>query len=191
MHPTLAGRGGGRGEKTKQKKTPSWVSPTSQRPKIEGQITSRDLLSAAGPSLHRPQSFPSPPAAHGACKTDRCIMLCLCVCVRVGSRLQIHRRASQPRPSCPGLFPNLSAPSPSSLLLPSPSVGAAHSVACRLSARRQRAAGRVFFVCFFLPRRPRTELRAAAAVQSGLSPSLRRAQGWYCSCQTSVCLKLV
>lgn len=118
IHPTLAGRRGG-GKKPKQKKT-SWVSPSSQRPKMQGQITSRDLLSAAGPSLHRPQSFPAPPAAHK--HANRQIHYAVFVCVRVGSRLQIHRRPASHVPLPSSLPKSLS---PLSLLLP-PSVEAAN-----------------------------------------------------------------
>lgn len=126
---------------------------------------------------------------HTSMRTDRYIMLCLCVCVRVGSRLRIHRRpASQPATSpCPRPFPNLSAPSPSSFLPPWKQQLCSTTTPSSPAAKQPGA----FFFFSSLPRRPRTEPRGAAMVQRGLSLSLRRAQGWYCSCQTSVCLKLV
>lgn len=152
---------------------------------MQGQITSRDLLSAAGPSLHRPQSFPAPPAAHK--HANRQIHYAVFVCVRA-CRLQAadSQTPSQPRP--PALVPSQISQPP----LPPPSSlrGSSNSVARRLPARRQRSSPELLFF-FFLPRWPRTELRGAAMVQRGLSLSLRRAQRWYCSCKTSVCLKLV
>lgn len=143
IHPTLAGRR--RGGKTKQKKL-SWVSPTCQRPKTLGQITSRDLLRAAGPSLHRPQSFPAPPAAHR--HANRQIHYAVFVCVRA-CRLQAadSQTPSQPRP--PALVSSQISlpplPSPASLRRSS------NSVARRLPARRQRAAPELIS-----PRRPTT-----------------------------------
>lgn len=123
---------------------------------------------------------------HTNMQTDRYIMLCF-VCVRA-CRLQAadSQTPSQPRP--PALVPSQISQPP----LPPPSslCGSSNSVARRLPARRQRSSPELLFL-FFLPRWPRTELRGAAMVQRGLSPSLRRAQRWYCSCQTSVCLKLV
>lgn len=63
--------------------------------------------------------IPYPSGRHTDMQTDRYIMLCLCVCVRVGSRLRSHRRpashvplpSSLPRSLCPlSLLPSPSSP---------------------------------------------------------------------------------
>lgn len=111
---------------------------------MQGQITSRDLLSAAGPSLHRPQSFPAPPAAHK--HANRQIHYAVFVCVRA-CRLQAadSQTPSQPRP--PALVPSQISQPP----LPPPSSlrGSSNSVARRLPARRQRSSPELLFFFFF------------------------------------------
>lgn len=80
---------------------------------MQGQITSRHLLRAAGPSLHRPQSFPAPPAAHRhANRQIHYVVVCVRAC-----RLQAadSQTLSQPRP--PALVPSQISLPP----LPSPS----------------------------------------------------------------------
>ena len=77
IHPTLPG------------KKQSCVFPTRRRPRIQGQVTSRDLVSGGGPGEDPPESFSAPLDR----QTDRscpCVSVCVCVCVCVCMCVCVH-----------------------------------------------------------------------------------------------------
>lgn len=119
IHPTLAGRRGG-GKKNQNKKN---VLGLPKQP--EAQNAGSDYIQGSAEccwsQFASSSVIPCPSSHTQTCKQTDTLCCVLCVCVRVGSRLQIHRRPASHVPLPSSLPKSLS---PLSLLLP-PSVEAA------------------------------------------------------------------